>query len=107
MVKTTIDNLITLLDDAKKQGCSKVKFQLYEDWEQVQKEQLNPSHKTEEYLVDTRFYNTVEFETEIEKMQATDTILTKTDGDTFIIRVSLSDQESLLRNLGIEGEYNH
>ena len=107
MVKTTIDNLITLLNNAKKQGCSKVKLQLYEDWEQVQKEQRHPSHKTEEYLVDTRFYNTVEFETEIERMQTTDTILTKMEGDTFIIRVSLSDQDSLLKSLGIEGEYNH
>ena len=107
MVKTTIDNLLILLNNAKKQGCSKVKLQLYEDWEQVQKEQRHPSHKIDEYLIDTRFYNTVEFETEIEKMQATDTILTKMDGDTFIIRVALSDQDSLLRNLGIEGEYNH
>src|SRR5574337_541834 len=102
MVKTTIDNLLSLLNKAKEKGCTKVKLQLYEDWKQVEKEQRHPSHKTEEYLVDTRFYNTVEFETEIEKMETTDRILTKVDGDTFIIRVSLSDRDSLLKNLGIE-----
>lgn len=107
MVKTTIDNLINLLNKAKEKGCSQVKLQLYEDWQQVKKEQDYPSHKIEEYLVDTRFYNTVEFETEIEKMEATDRILTKMNGDTFIIRISLSDRDSLLKNLGIENEYNH
>jgi hypothetical protein len=107
MIKTTIDNLINLLNKAKEQGCTKVKLQLYEDWKEVKKEQDYPSHKVEEYLVDTRFYNTVEFETEIEKMEATDRILTKIEGDTFIIRVSLSDRDSLLKNLGIEEEFNH
>lgn len=107
MVKTTIDNLVSLLNKAKEKGCAKVKLQLYEDWKQIEKEQRHPSLKPSEYLIDTRFYNTVEFETEIEKMEATDRILTKIEGDTFIIRVSLSDRDSLLKNLGIEEEYNH
>ncbi len=107
MVKTTIDNVINLLNKAKESGCSKVKLQLYEDWKEIEKEQRHPSLKREEYLIDTRFYNTVEFETEIEKMEATDRMITKIEGDTFIIRVSLSDRDSLLKNLGIAGEYNH
>jgi sialic acid synthase SpsE len=107
MVKTSIDNLVNLLNKAKESGCSKVKLQLYEDWKQIEKEQKHPSLRPEEYVVDTRFYNTVEFETEIEKMEATDRMITKIEGDTFIIRVSLSDRDSLLKNLGIEGEYNH
>lgn len=107
MVKTTIDNLVSLLNKAKEKGCAHVKLQLYEDWKQIEKEQKHPSLKPSEYLIDTRFYNTVEFETEIEKMETTDRILTKIEGDTFIIRVSLSDRDSLLKNLGIEEEYNH
>ena len=107
MVKTKIDTLISLLNEAKEKGCTKVKLQLYENWEEVVKEQKCPSQKPEEYQVDVRFYNTVEFETEIEKMEATDRMITKTEGDTFIICVSLSDRDSLLKNLGIEQEYNH
>lgn len=107
MVKTTIDTLISLLNEAKEKGCTKVKLQLYENWEDVVKEQNNPSHKIEDYQIDTRFYNTVEFETEIKNMEATDKIITAIDEDTFIIRVSLSDRDSLLKNLGIEEEYNH
>jgi hypothetical protein len=98
MVKTNIDNLVNLLNIAKEKGCTKVKLQLYEDWKQIEKEQN---------VVDTRFYNTVEFETEVEKMEATDRMITKIEGDTFIIRVSLSDRDSLLKNLGIDQEYNH
>ena len=97
MVKTTVDNLVSLLSKAKEKGCTNVKLQLYEDWKQIEKEQKHPSLKPSEYLIDTRFYNTVEFETEIEKMEATDRILTKIEGDTFIIRVSLSDRDSLLK----------
>lgn len=107
MVKTSIDNLVNLLNKAKESGCSKVKLQLYEDWKQIEKEQKHPSLRPEEYVVDTRFYNTVEFETQIKNMEATNKIITKVEGDTFIIRVSLSDRDSLLKNLGIEEEYNH
>lgn len=107
MVKTTIDNLVSLLNEAKEKGCSKVKLQLYENWEEVVKEQKSPSQRLEEYQIDARFYNTVEFETEVKNMEATDKIITKIEGDTFIIRVSLSDRDSLLKNLGIENEYNH
>lgn len=107
MVKTTIDNLVSLLNEAKEKGCSKVKLQLYESWEEVVKEQKSPSQKLEEYQIDARFYNTVEFETEVKNMEATDKIITKVEGDTFIIRVSLSDRDSLLKNLGIEEFYNH
>lgn len=107
MVKTTIDTLISLLNEAKEKGCTKMKLQLYENWEDVVKEQNNPSHKIEDYQIDTRFYNTVEFETEIKNMEATDKIITVIEGDTFIIRISLSDRDSLLKNLGIEEEYNH
>jgi sialic acid synthase SpsE len=107
MVKTNIDNLVNLLNKAKEKGCTKVKLQLYEDWKQVEQEQKHPTHKPEEYVVDTRFYNTVEFETEIEKMEATDRMITKIEGDTFIIRVSLSDRDSLFKNLGLDQEYNH
>lgn len=107
MVKTTIDNLVTLLNEAKGKGCSKVKLQLYENWDDIVKEQKCPTQKLEEYQIDARFYNTVEFETEVKNMEATDKIITKVEGDTFIIRVSLSDRDSLLKNLGIEAEYNH
>ncbi len=107
MVKTNIDNLINLLNMAKENGCTKVKLQFYENWEDIVKEQKFPSQKLKEYQIDVRFYNTVEFETEIKNMEATDKIITKVEGDTFIIRVSLSDRDSLLKNLGIEQEYNH
>jgi sialic acid synthase SpsE len=107
MVKTKIDTLISLLNEAKEKGCTKVKLQLYENWEDIVKEQKSQSQKLEEYQIDVRFYNTVEFETEIKNMEATDKIITKVEGDTFIIRVSLSDRDSLLKNLGIEQEYNH
>lgn len=106
MVKTTIDNLLGLLNGAKEKGCTKVKLQLYDNWEDVVKEQKHPSVDAEEYKIDTRFYNTVEFETEIENMEATDRILTKIEDDTFIIRVSLSDRDSLLKTLGIDSYYN-
>lgn len=107
MVKTTIDNLVNLLNKAKEKGCSKVKLQLYENWDDVIKEQKCPTQKLEEYRIDARFYNTVEFETEVKNMESTDKIITKIEGDTFIIRVSLSDRDCLLKNLGIEAEYNH
>lgn len=107
MVKTKIDTLINLLNEAKEKGCTKVKLQLYENWEEIVKEQKFPSQRLEEYRIDARFYNTVEFETEVKNMEATDKIITKIEGDTFIIRVSLSDRDSLLKNLGIENEYNH
>jgi len=107
MKNTNIDSFINLLSEAKAKGCTKVKLQLYENWENIVKEQKNPTQKPEEYQVDVRFYNTVEFETEIKDMEATDKIITKIEGDTFIIRVSLSDRDSLLKNLGIEEFYNH
>lgn len=107
MVKTTIDNMASLLTKAKEKGCTKLKLQLYEDWKDIEKEQKHPSLQAEEYKIDTRFYNTIEFETEIEKMEATDRIITKVEGDTFIIRVSISDRDSLFKNLGLDGEYNH
>lgn len=106
MVKTSIDNLLRLLNEAKEKGCTKVKLQLYENWEDIVKEQKHPSVDVEEYKIDTRFYNTIEFETEIENMEATDRIITKKEGDTFIIRVSLSDRDSLLKTLGIDAHYN-
>ena len=102
MIKTNIDTLISLLQDAQKKGCTQVKLQLYESWAQVEKEQRQPSRPAEEYQIDTRFYNTLEFETEIENMQATDKIITAVENGTLIIRAAISDRESLLRNLGIE-----
>lgn len=107
MVQIKIDTLIDLLTEAKEKGCTKVKLQLYENWKDIVKEQKQPTQKPEEYLIDARFYNTVEFETEIKNREATDKILTKVEGDTFIIRVSLSDRDCLLKSLGIEEEYNH
>lgn len=107
MVKTTIDNLVSLLNKAKESGCKRVKLQLYEDWKDIKKEQDHPSLKPEEYAIDTRFYNTIEFETEVENMEATDRIITKVEGDTFIIRVAISDRDTLLKNLGIEEAYDH
>lgn len=106
MVKTKIETLIGLLNEAKEKGCSKVKLQLYDNWDDVVREQKCPSHSPEEYQIDPRFYNTIEFETEIQNMEATDRIITKVEGDTFIIRVSISDRDSLLKNLGIEEFYN-
>lgn len=105
MLKANIDTLISLLQEAKMKGCKKVKLQLYDNWEDIVKEQKNPAQKPEEYLVDARFYNTVEFDTEIKNKEATDRIITKIDGDTLIIKVTLSDRESLLKNLGIEQFY--
>jgi len=106
MVKTKIENLLNLLTEAKKNGCTKVKLQLYEEWSAVEKEQKNPSHPLEEYQIDSRFYNTVEFETQIENMQASEKLLSKIEGDTLIIRVCLSDVESLMQNMGLEEFYS-
>lgn len=102
MIKTTIESLETLLSEARKKGCKQVKLQLYDNWEDAAKEQQNPTHPPEDYQVDVRFYNTVEFETEIKEQTATDKLLTKTQDDTLILRVALSDRETLFRNLGIE-----
>ncbi|MBS1635390.1 MAG: hypothetical protein JST26_05660 [Bacteroidetes bacterium] len=102
MIKTTIDKLLSLLDEAKQKGCTKVKLQLYETWQEVKREQERPSLAPQEYCIDTRFYNTVEFETEIKDMQSTDKLITKIEGDTLIIRVSLSDRDALMKGLGIE-----
>ena len=102
MIKTSIESLETLLSEARKNGCNKVKLQLYDTWEDMAKEQEHPSHPTEEYKLDMRFYNTVEFETEIRDMQATDKLITGQEGDTLIIRVALSDRDTLMKNLGID-----
>lgn len=51
MVKTAIDNLVSLLNKAKEKGCTNVKLQLYEDWKQIEKEQKHPSLKPSEYLI--------------------------------------------------------
>lgn len=102
MIKTSIESLQTLLKQAQESGCSKVKLQLYDNWEDMVKEQKKPSGPTEDYQLDVRFYNTIEFETEIKDMQATDKLITKIEGDTLFIRVSLSDRDALMKGLGIE-----
>lgn len=107
MTTTTIDNLMQLLESAKKQGCRNVKLQLYDDWEAVKKEQTTPSNPVEDYKVDTRFYNTVEFESKIENMEATSHILSKKESDLLIIRVFLSDRDYLLKELGLEDIYQN
>lgn len=107
MTTAKIETLEAILSDARKNGCKNVKLQLYDTWNDVQKEQYQPSQAEEEYQIDLRFYNTVEFETEIVDQQATDKLLTKIEGDTLIIRVALSDLDALLRNLGVEDDYNH
>lgn len=105
MTTTTIDNLIHLLESAKKQGCRNVKLQLYDDWEAVKKEQTTPSNPVEDYKVDTRFYNTVEFESKIENRKATTHIVSKKESDLLIIRVFLSDRDYLLKELDIVNLY--
>ncbi len=106
MIKTKIEALQQILEQAKEKGCSKVKLQLYEDWKEVEKEQKKPSHPVEEYQIDTRFYNTIEFETELKDQVATDKLLTWIDGDTLIVKVTISDRDSLMKGLGIEEFYN-
>lgn len=106
MVRTSIQSLEKLLGEAREKGCSQVKLQLYDNWEDMKKEQDQPSYPPEDYQLDMRYYNTVEFETEIIGQQKTDTLLSKTEGDTLIIRIALSDSESLLKNLGIDDAFH-
>ena len=101
MLKIEIENLLGVLSQAKKNGCTNVKLHLYPDWETVQQEQKAPTHPLKDYQIDTRFYNSVEFETQIKDNTETDILETFTEGKTLIIRVSISDRESLLRGLGI------
>ena len=92
MIKTDIESLEVLLGEARKKGCSWVKLQLYDSLEEMVKEQcLQPP---ETYQFDIRFYNTVEFETIIKDVQATDKLVTKIEGNTLIIRVVLSNRDS-------------
>lgn len=103
MITTSIESLESLLEQARQKGCSEVKLQLYDNWNEVIREQKQPAHPVDEYQVDVRFYNTVEFDTEILNQVATDKIVTRVERDTLIIRVSLSDRETLLNNLGLDG----
>lgn len=105
MIKADINKLSEILEDAKQKGCSKVKLQLYDNWEAVEKEQKTPKHALEEYQIDTRFYNTIEFETEVKDHQATDKIISHIEKDTLIIKVAISDRDSLLRGLGVAEFY--
>ena len=82
----TIDELISLLEKAKEKGCTKVRLQAHEE---------------------IRLPKTAEFKTDTERMDTTEPIISKIEGDTFTIRIPISDSESLLNNLGIEEEYNH
>ena len=108
MVKVKIETLIAILMEAQKNGCNQVKLQLYADWKSVEMEQREPSHPLEDYQVDTRFYNTVEFETQSDTHgKPSDQILTLSEGNTFILRVGLSDWDSLFKNLGIEEFYTN
>lgn len=102
MIKTSIESLEALLSEARKNGCARLKLQLYDSWEEMAKEQQQPSHPPEEYKLDMRFYNTIEFETQIQDMQATDKLITRIEGDTLIIRVALSDRDTLMKSLGID-----
>lgn len=104
MVKANIRALITLLAGAETQGCSKVKLQLGALPQEEQKEQKSPKKK-DEYLLDTLIYNTVEFDTEIGQIE-TDRIISWIQGDTLIIRVSITDWESLREALGIASFYS-
>lgn len=101
-----INQFIELLKSAKEKGCTKVKLQIYDNWEDIVREQKCPTHKLEDYLIDTRYYNTMEFETEIVNATSTDKIITMISKDTLIIRVSISDRNSLLHNLGITDFFN-
>ena len=107
MIKANIHTLIALLSDARDKGARQVKLQLYENWYDINKEQKSPSMPAEEYKVDTRFYNTLEFDTVVKNMEATDRLIVKTEDDLLIFRVSLSDKETLLRNIGIPEKDKH
>jgi hypothetical protein len=101
MIKAKIDEMILLLEQAKEKGCERLKLQLYEDWNEIQKEQRNPSLPIREYMIDTRFYNTIEFDTEVKDNIATEKIRTHISGDTLVIQSCLSDMESLLSGLDV------
>lgn len=101
-----ITNLIDVLKSATEKGCTKVKLQLYDNWEDILREQKTPTHKPEDYMIDTRYYNTMEFETDIVNSTVTDKVITMIVGDTLIIRVSISDRNSLLHNLNITEFFN-
>lgn len=94
--------MIVLMQQAKEKGCERVKLQFYEDWDKIVEEQQNPSLPVKDYLFDTRFYNTMEFDTEVKDNEATEKIRTHIFGDTLVIRVCLSDLESLLAGLELK-----
>lgn len=107
MIKATIESLQTLLTEAGKNGCTHVKLQLYDNWDEIIRLQRQPPAPVEDYQIDLRFYNTVEFDTEVIDQQATDKLVSEIEGDTLIIHVSLSDMETLLNTMGISDAYDH
>ncbi len=104
MIKTNIDDLLHLLQQAKEKGCKRVKLQLYDTWESVEREQQKPSLPIQDYQFDVRYYNTVEFAQVIENHVATDKLKTAVDGETLILHVEISDMETLMESFGLNAE---
>ena len=102
MIKTNIDDLLLLLQQAKEKGCKRIKLQLYDSWEDVEREQNRPSLPVKDYLFDVRYFNTVEFVQVIENDTATDKLKTTVADDTLIMHVEISDMEALTKSFGLE-----
>lgn len=123
MITANIENLILILHAAEAQGCKKVKLQMYDNWEDIEAAQKANQPK-EDFSLDTRYQNTVEFMGELEEERVptpdplphvadgsptvvgreTDQIVNYIEGDTLVLRVQISDAESLMKSLEIDKE---
>lgn len=104
MIKLSLNELQNILQKASEQGCNQVKLQLYDSWDEIVKEQRTPSLPVEDYKFDSRFYNTVEFRSEIENDVATDRIMTRIEDKLLVVHVEISDSETLMKGFGLEEE---
>ncbi len=102
MIKVKIKDLQNVLQKAAENGCTEVKLQLYDSWQDVEKEQFKPSRPPQDYKFDVRYYNTVEFEFEKEGDAITDRLRTKVENDLLILHVEISDLETLMQSFGLE-----
>lgn len=102
MKKANIENLLSVLGTAMQQGCKNVTLQLYDNWDDIAREQQHPTHQPEDYKIDTRYFNTIEFEPELKDNCETENLLWKVDGQTLVIRTTLTDRDTLIKGLGLD-----
>lgn len=104
MIKLNIKDLQKVLQKAEESGCEQVKLQLYDTWDDIERERKTPALPPQDYNFDVRYYNTVEFAQEIEGNVATDKLRISVADKLLILHVEISDMETLLKGFGLEEE---